>query len=139
MPLINDITTDVNNPPKFVFLSKKLNRDLSYPTDFKKTQQARYPEIKSVELEMSPKEAYKKILSLAKAQSGWKIELEDQDNLRIEAISVTKVFRFKDLVAIEVFPAAIGARIEMRSKSLIGKSDLGKNASRIRDFFEKLQ
>jgi uncharacterized protein (DUF1499 family) len=37
-----------------------------------------------------------------------------------------------------VKPAGIGARLDIRSKSRVGVSDLGKNASRIRTYLKKL-
>jgi uncharacterized protein (DUF1499 family) len=39
---------------------------------------------------------------------------------------------------IRVTPAANGSRVDIRSHSRIGKSDLGANAKRIRAFIAKL-
>ena len=39
---------------------------------------------------------------------------------------------------IRITPTAAGSRVDMRSVSRVGKSDVGANAARIRDFFTKL-
>ncbi|RZO68640.1 MAG: DUF1499 domain-containing protein, partial [Parvularculaceae bacterium] len=46
---------------------------------------------------------------------------------------------FKDDFIVRISPLADGGtRIDMRSKSRIGLSDIGANAARIRDFTERL-
>jgi uncharacterized protein (DUF1499 family) len=42
-------------------------------------------------------------------------------------------------VAIRVTPAGPGSRIDLRSKSRVGRSDLGANARRVRQFLEKFR
>jgi uncharacterized protein (DUF1499 family) len=58
---------------------------------------------------------------------------------RLEAISVSRVFRFIDDVVVRVRPEGSGSRIDMRSKSRVGKGDLGANAARIEDFMLALR
>jgi uncharacterized protein (DUF1499 family) len=49
-------------------------------------------------------------------------------------------FVFKDDFIVRISPGeAGGARIDLRSKSRVGLSDLGANAERIRTFSEKLK
>ncbi len=48
-------------------------------------------------------------------------------------------FGFKDDVVIRITPAAgTGSRVDVRSASRVGRSDLGKNAQRIRAFLARL-
>ena len=65
---------------------------------------------------------------------GWEIFATDENKQIIEAIDVTPLFRFKDDIVIRVTSTDTGSRIDIRSQSRVGRSDLGKNASRIRSF-----
>ena len=56
----------------------------------------------------------------------------------IEGQDVTGLFRFVDDFAIRISSAGGGARIDMRSKSRVGKGDFGANADRIRKVFSSL-
>jgi uncharacterized protein (DUF1499 family) len=46
--------------------------------------------------------------------------------------------RFKDDVVIRIAPQGSGSRIDVRSKSRIGRSDFGANAKRIREYVRML-
>ena len=63
----------------------------------------------------------------------------DEGAGRIEAVVTTRWFGFKDDVAIRVAPAGAGSRIDMRSKSRVGRSDVGTNARRIEEFLARMQ
>ena len=56
----------------------------------------------------------------------------------IRAVATTPVFRFKDDVTISVAHQDNFTLVNVRSKSRIGKGDLGANARRIRDFQARL-
>lgn len=49
------------------------------------------------------------------------------------------MFGFKDDVVIRITPAGNGSRIDVRSVSRVGRSDLGANAKRIRKFLKSLK
>jgi uncharacterized protein (DUF1499 family) len=53
-------------------------------------------------------------------------------------VATTRWFGFKDDVAIRISPAGAGSRVDMRSRSRVGRSDLGANARRIREFLARL-
>ncbi|MGB5145826.1 MAG: DUF1499 domain-containing protein, partial [Porticoccaceae bacterium] len=53
---------------------------------------------------------------------------------RIEATETSFWYGFKDDVVIRIAGDDRESRIDIRSKSRVGKSDLGKNAERIRAF-----
>ena len=58
---------------------------------------------------------------------------------RIEATATTTWFGFKADVVIRIRPTADGSELDIRSKSRVGRSDVGKNAERIREFMSELE
>ncbi|MCZ6645634.1 MAG: DUF1499 domain-containing protein, partial [SAR324 cluster bacterium] len=47
-------------------------------------------------------------------------------------------FGFKDDVVVRITPVKGGSRLDMRSVSRVGRSDVGANAARIRKFLAEL-
>ena len=132
-PPINDITTDTEDPPAYMTTARK------YPgPDMARQQRAGYPDIAPVMLPMPPAQAYAKALAAAEAM-GWEVVGRDAASGRIEAVDSTKWFGFKDDIAIRVRPADAGSRVDIRSKSRVGRGDLGTNAQRIRAYVERLK
>ena len=70
---------------------------------------------------------------------GWEITARDESAGTIEAIATTRWFGFKDDVVIRVGASGTGSRVDMRSKSRLGRSDAGANAQRIQEFLQALQ
>jgi uncharacterized protein (DUF1499 family) len=56
----------------------------------------------------------------------------------IQAVATTMVFRFKDDVTVSISRKDNFTLVNVRSRSRIGKGDLGANARRIRDFQARL-
>jgi uncharacterized protein (DUF1499 family) len=138
LPRIHDISSDLDNPPVFVAILP-LRADAANPAayggpEIAAEQRLGYPDIVPLKLAMSTASAYAKALSVVK-EKGWKIVADDPADGRIEATATTRWFGFKDDVIVRVLPAAGGSRLDMRSVSRVGKSDVGANAKRIRDFF----
>lgn len=72
-------------------------------------------------------------VALAVVQAnGWDIRLTEPAEGVIEATATTRLFKFKDDVTITVTREGNGSVVNVRSKSRIGKGDLGTNARRIR-------
>jgi uncharacterized protein (DUF1499 family) len=144
VPAIHDITTDFLNPPE-VTASRAL-RDTTqgmnswvYEGDTIAKQQRRaYPDIQPVMLAMATDDAYRAALRAAR-DMGWEILLEDPVARRIEAVDVTKWYGFKDDVSIRVSPASGISKVDIRSISRVGGSDVGMNAARIRNYVAKLK
>jgi uncharacterized protein (DUF1499 family) len=133
VPPINDITTDTDNPPRYMTQSR------SYPgPEFARQQHAAYPDIGPVLLAIPPAAAFKKAVGAAEAM-GWEVVGSDAATGMIEAVDTTKFFGFKDDIAVRVSATADGSRVDIRSKSRVGRSDLGTNARRIRAFVERLK
>ena len=134
VPPINDITTDTENPPRYMTASR------AYPgAEFARQQRAAYPDIAPVLLPQPPREAFAKAVAAAEAMS-WEVVGRDAAAGTIEAVDTTKWFGFKDDIAVRVTPTPEGgSRIDIRSKSRVGRSDIGTNARRIRAYAERLK
>jgi uncharacterized protein (DUF1499 family) len=142
VPAIHDITTDPDDPPRFVALlslRKATVNGAEYGgPDIASKQKAAYPDIGPLELSLSPVMSFRAALSAARGL-GWKVIFADERVGRLEATATTFWFGFQDDVVVRVIPAARGSRIDVRSVSRVGKSDLGTNARRIREFLKSIQ
>ena len=126
LPYINDVTTDTEKPPQF-------SQPKPYESHFAELQRLGYPELRALELAVPPAQALAR--ARAAVQSlGWEIVAADEDAGRIEAVATTRWFGFKDDIVVRVAPSAGGSRVDVRSRSRVGRSDLGANARRIQDF-----
>lgn len=142
VPPIHDITTDLENPPAFeaILPLRASAPNLSeYGGDSIAVQQREgYPELGPLVLEAPKAEVFRLALQTAR-EMGWEIVDSDRDEGRIEATDTTLWFGFKDDVVIRVAgEAGGGTRVDVRSVSRVGRSDVGTNAARIREFLEKL-
>jgi uncharacterized protein (DUF1499 family) len=143
VPPIHDITTDLDDPPRFraVLAARGSRSNPIYdPMDAKVVRQHRagYPDLQPIILPLAPDAAFARIVKTAEG-SGWTIVAADPDQRMLEATATTSFFGFRDDVAVRVRPADAGSRIDVRSTSRVGRSDAGANAARIRKFFEALQ
>jgi uncharacterized protein (DUF1499 family) len=142
-PPINDITTDFDNPPEFVFAQKlqhEPNRDMKYnKAKYADRQLAGYGPIGPIKERLDPTAAFARVTEVATAIPNWKITYSDPATKTIEAVASSKLFHFHDDVVIQVRPTSDGASlIEMRSKSRDGIGDFGVNARRIRRFYDRV-
>lgn len=141
VPMIHDISTDTENPPGFVAvlaLRKDASNSASYGgPEIAAKQHAAYPDIRPFFSEIPPAQAYGHARSVAR-QMCWKIVGENQAEGRVEATATTRWFGFKDDVVIRIAPSTgNGSRVDIRSVSRVGLSDVGTNARRIRTFLKK--
>ena len=141
VPPIHDITTDLENPPSFeaiVPLRADAPNSLERPPILTQQQREGYPDLAPVTLTEPPDQVYTRALAVAQ-DMGWEIVGADQASGRIEATDTTQFFGFKDDVVVRLTPWGGGTRVDVRSVSRVGRSDVGTNAARIRDFLERLQ
>lgn len=134
-PPINDITTNLADPPAFAGDPSGRNGDMTYPEDWKPLVAEAYPDLQPLQIDEGPDPAFARALATAQ-RLGWDVRGEDPGRGTIEASSRTAVFQFVDDVVIRVRPDGNGSQIDIRSKSRDGQGDLGANANRIRAFFE---
>lgn len=141
VPPIHDISTDTANPPAFVALlaaRRAAPNGADYAGEALAEQQRKgYPDIAPLAVAAPPAVAFERALAAARAL-GWTIISAEPSALRIEATDMTPFFGFKDDVVIRITPAGEASRVDVRSMSRVGRSDLGANARRIRAFSREL-
>jgi uncharacterized protein (DUF1499 family) len=141
VPRIHDITTDTADPPRFSAILE-LRKDAINPPEYggpdvAAQQRTAYPDIAPITLPAPQSAVFERALRAAK-DLGWKIIDANAREGRIEATATTFWFGFKDDVVVRIVPAPEGSRVDVRSVSRVGLSDVGTNAKRIRDFVDKL-
>ncbi len=108
------------------------------PERTKKEVNAPYPRIETLVLpSVSFDMAYQAALDTVNDR-GWTVVTAEPEEGRIEATDTTFWFEFKDDVLIRVMPDGEGSRIDVRSTSRVGLSDLGANSKRVKLFLEDL-
>ncbi len=140
VPPIHDITTDPDNPPRFVALLP-LRKDAPNSADYggpelAAKQRAAYPDLQPLVVALPRHQAFAQGLKAAEAM-GWEIVASNADEGRIEATDTTLWFGFKDDVVVRIQPRGDESVVDVRSLSRVGKSDVGTNAKRIRAFLRK--
>jgi uncharacterized protein (DUF1499 family) len=142
VPRIHDITTDSEHPPEFVALRPERDgapNGAAYGGEEVAAQQrAGYPDIGPVLLSVPPARAFAQVEAVARSL-GWHIVAAVPAEGRLEATDTTRWFGFKDDIVVRVAPALDGSRVDVRSVSRVGRSDLGVNAKRIRAFLAALR
>ncbi|MGI8560651.1 MAG: DUF1499 domain-containing protein, partial [Luteimonas sp.] len=142
LPPIHDITTDTVDPPVFVDILP-LRADAPNSAGYEggevaDAQLAGYPELGPLRLALPLEQAHAHALAAAEAM-GWEIVASDPASGRIEATATTLWFGFKDDVVVRIRPDGAGSRIDVRSVSRVGGSDVGANAARIRAYLARLR
>jgi uncharacterized protein (DUF1499 family) len=142
VPPIHDITTDTDNPPAFVAVLP-LRVGAPNTADYEgekiaEQQRKGYPDLKPLLLAGTPEAALTRALDVAKAM-GWTIVAFDQTAGRLEATDTTFWYGFKDDIVVRAVAEGDGTKLDVRSVSRVGRSDVGKNAARIRDFLRRMQ
>ncbi|HUP20806.1 MAG TPA: DUF1499 domain-containing protein [Gemmatimonadota bacterium] len=142
VPPIHDITTDTQDPPPFVVILP-LRADAPNSAEYEGDsiaglQREAYPDVQPLALDLPPDRAFDAALESARGM-GWEIHAAEPAEGRIEATDTTFWFGFEDDVVVRVTPAAGGARVDVRSVSRVGGSDVGTNAKRIREYLDAVR
>jgi uncharacterized protein (DUF1499 family) len=142
VPPIDDITTDTDNPPAFVAVIKLREAEDGNPSTYAGVETAAlqtrgYPDLAPLSLALAPEKAFPIALATAKKMS-WTIVEADPTARRIEASEQSFWMGFTDDIVVRVAEADSGSRIDVRSASRHGRSDLGVNAARIRTYLAAL-
>jgi hypothetical protein len=155
-PLINDVTTDLTDPPVFTAAADErglgANATVHDPS-FAAVQKDRYPELQPLLLELPPDETFALILRLADERN-WRILVQQPMPQvpetagapsgaapvgRIEAVARSLVLGFEDDVSIRLREVDGRTRVDMRSASRYGRGDQGVNAVRVIEFLEAVR
>lgn len=141
VPPIHDISTDLVNPPAFVAIAP-LRADAPNPAAYDgietaEQQRIGYPDLQTLRYDQTQPE-----LIAATKQAienlGWELVNIDADKGIVEATDTTAWFGFKDDVVVRVTDNENERLVDIRSKSRVGGSDLGKNAARVHKLIDEL-
>jgi uncharacterized protein (DUF1499 family) len=140
---IHDVSTDRDNPPQFMAVlplraAAKAVNSTDYDSKTAELQKETYPDIGPLHLDVPPAQAFDRALSAGRGMS-WDIVSTDPAQGRIEATATTFWFGFKDDVVVRITQEGNGSRVDVRSLSRIGRSDVGANARRVRDYLAKVK
>jgi len=142
VPPIHDITTDTEHPPAFVALAAARTaapNGLAYAgAPVAAAQQQAYPDLIPYLSPRPPATLFAQAAMVAR-DAGWEIVAVDPQQGRIEATETSLLFGFTDDIVIRITPHERGSRLDIRSMSRVGRSDVGVNAQRIRRFLTRLK
>ncbi len=143
VPPIHEISTDTDNPPAYVRIAtmrKKTDHPTSYDgPEVAALQKKGYPDIGPILLKAPPAKVFEESKLIL---AGMDMKIVDAEPIqgRIEATDQSLLFGFEDDVVVRIVAAADGTtRVDVRSKSRVGRSDLGINANRVRAFTAALK
>jgi uncharacterized protein (DUF1499 family) len=142
LPRIHDITTDTANPPQFIAVlplrAGAPNTATYGGKEIADQQLTAYPDVRPLALGVPPGVAFGRARDAAESM-GWDIVAADPATGRIEATATTLWFGFKDDIVVRVSASEQGSKVDVRSVSRVGRSDVGTNAKRIREYLAKLR
>jgi uncharacterized protein (DUF1499 family) len=154
LPAIHDVTTDLDDLPKFQALQIRSDNLEKIPDQgrpeltalepeerWKTLHREAYADLEPISVPWSVRETIGRAQTLAE-KKGWEIAYVDPSRGLLEATATTLFFRFKDDVVIRARPdpERDGRTIvDMRSISRVGGSDVGANARRIREYLHDLR
>lgn len=145
-PWLNDISTDLVDPPSFFIAAglrtPGMNRIRNISKADASKQLAAYPEVTGRRYGAAPDRVLRAVDAVI-ARDGWKITakplyLEGQREYTLEAVATTRLLAFRSDVAIRLTDEGETTYVDMRSASRYGRSDLGDNAARIDKFLNQL-
>jgi uncharacterized protein (DUF1499 family) len=137
LPEINDITTDMTNPPRFDVLSRlRPQGRVDYPQRFAELQRKAYPDVTPLQVELPVRPAYDAALKVINKRKWLVVDARPPTAARregiIEAVARTTIMGFRDDVLVRVTALRDGgSRVDVRSASRYGLHDFGTNARRI--------
>ncbi|WP_425408895.1 DUF1499 domain-containing protein [Hyphococcus sp.] len=148
-PFIHDITTDFDNPPPIIAGADEdrvnppeyVGDELVRNTDMTVAQAQReaFPELGPKTVNASLDETAEIVRNLIPSMNMVILDetLTDEGWL-IEAAYTSFWYGFVDDFVVRLSPEGSQTRVDVRSKSRVGGSDLGANAKRVQEFFDKL-
>lgn len=145
-PRVNDIATDLADPPAFAKLAKVREAAGSGSAFARARLEAvpadTYADLKPLVIKRPVEETFDIVLDAVKRMRFEIVGEEPPNRTRagtIEAVDRTMVIGFYDDVAIRVAGTSQHSRIDVRSASRYGAHDFGRNASRMRRILTELK
>ena len=142
LPRINDVATDLVDPPVFAHaasMPENAGRNLEFPEKNRELVRKGYPDLAPLALQGSPDEIFDRARRAAQTMPGWAIAAADPGKRTIEASFESSVFGFVDDIIVRVRAGTSGSVIDVRSKSREGIGDFGANAARIRAYIARVK
>ncbi|WKD50936.1 DUF1499 domain-containing protein [Microbulbifer spongiae] len=144
VPRIHDISTDTRNPPQYraiLALRKKGDNSAEYGGESVARLQRGvdvYADIIPLHVHL-PVTRTTELAGEVATDLGWKLVSYQPERGHLEAVARTRLLGFTDDIVVRVQAEDDGgSRVDVRSSSRVGVSDLGANAKRIRVFLEAL-
>ncbi|OUS04595.1 hypothetical protein A9Q90_07405 [Gammaproteobacteria bacterium 54_18_T64] len=164
-PAIHDISTDLLQPPVFVFAQAERGageNSLQHGGQALAEQQRQgYPHLAALHLSATRADVWTAAQAVI-ANNNWRLLGEDKSRGHIEAAATTPLMGFTDDMVIRISAAPVSAKasenkiivdvgarenppakehliVDVRSVSRVGVSDLGANAARIEGFLKDVQ
>jgi uncharacterized protein (DUF1499 family) len=142
LPRIHDISTDLADPPQFVrvaTLRSPTENPVAYDgPETAALQREAYPDIATLVFSASRDSVMAAAQTVLTSMGLALVEIDPMQG-RIEATATSRLFGFKDDMVVRITDDAAGTRVDVRSKSRVGRHDFGMNAKRIREFSSRLQ
>ncbi len=145
VPSIHDITTDTFDPPQFQAITglrpdaQVYGASEDWPAEkLRQAQEGAYPDLQTLASDLSVQEAVKRAAEIL-SEMGLVIVAVTPAQGLVEATATSFWFGFKDDVVVRVQASGNESKIDLRSVSRIGQSDLGANAARIREFLRRFK
>ena len=139
-PPIHDVTTDLDNPPRYVAVAKLRvppANAVAYAGEAIASQQRQsYGDLRPLVVQAPPPRVLAMAADTARAE-GWTVLAQDLGfgNLgRLEASAATFLFGRIDDIVVRVTPHPAGSRVDVRSSARDDVADAGRNAARVRRF-----
>ncbi|MEZ0122550.1 MAG: DUF1499 domain-containing protein [Candidatus Reddybacter sp.] len=164
-PAIHDISTDLAQPPVFIFAQGERrpgHNTLQHEgEDLAELQRQGYRQLTPLHVSASKAEVWAAAKAVI-AENNWRVLGEDKSRGHIEAVATTRLMGFADDIVIRISAEAVAGEtasaqtasdsrgkekssavenliVDVRSVSRVGVSDLGANAARIESFLNALQ
>src|SRR3954451_305108 len=142
--MINDITTDALDPPRFDVLARLRPRGtVEYAGLYAaELQRKAYSDVEPLSVTSAPRVAYDAAMAVI-ARRKWRVVADRppqpprRDGV-IEAGARTPIMGCRDDMAVRVRRNDDGPKIDARSPSRFGRHDFGANAARIKSLLEDI-
>lgn len=141
LPFIHDISTDTVNPPPFnvaTTLRQSDDNSVDYDPSIAQLQLDGYPDILPIYSEKTVAQSFELVVTTIEGL-GYNDISRDNTLAQLEFSDQTFWFGFIDDIVIRVSREDSKSRVDIRSASRVGKSDIGKNAKRIRAISQELK
>jgi Protein of unknown function (DUF1499) len=139
-PPIADVTTDIDNPPRYVAVAR-LRVPPANSADYggdtvARQQRASYGDLRPLIVKAAPPRVLAMAADTARAE-GWTVLAQDigfGDLGRLEATDTSFLFGRIDDIVVRIVPHPAGSRVDVRASARDDGTDDGRNARRIRRF-----